>query len=146
MPEPSSDSEPIAEERARKQRIKRLRPDQKFKRGDIVLTKQQKFEKNGKRYRAVVELGKQCWAQHMKGWKWSYKIGSESGERFIFWSPESNLEKLDIVPGDEVKSHFHHQEVTGVVDRVFVDDDNQVAYDVRYNARAILKEDQLTKP
>ena len=145
MSDSSSDGESTAEPQAKRQRIEEPRPERRFTTGDTAVTKHKGLEKNGTMYRLVVKLEDYSWCQFQKEWKWSYKVTSAIGEYLHLASIESTLIKLDICNGDQVKLGVNGEQVTGIVECVSMDEDDQISYEVRYNALVTKKQDQLTK-
>lgn len=116
----------------KKRRIDFVKPEPKFKTGDWVLTNKPGYQKNDNGIRAVVQLEHPMWNYNFGEWAWAYTIRRTTGERFSVAVRESNLTKLAIVPGDEVISELDGEEAVGVVARVFLDDENEVACEVHY--------------
>lgn len=128
-----------------RQSTRGARPEPRFKAGDTVITASAKVKKGRRKLRVLVKLEKRWWSKKAAKWRWDYEVTAESGEVFTFWSSEARMEKPDYACGDHVKLQVNNQEVNGVIEKVFVNDENQVSYDVRYGMLVTTTSPQLKR-
>ena len=115
-----------------------------LKRGDIAVTNYKVLLRNGKLYRVIVELMGYVWIASNQELVWKCLTHASSGEKFAMVVADKHLTRLDIKFGDEIKLVVDGEEVTGVVGRVFVDEENEVSCKV-HSLTIVSKVDKVMK-
>ncbi len=104
-----------------------------FKSGDWVITKKPSYyQRSNRGSRAVVQLEHPTWDFTFGERAWAYTTKSPTGEEFSTRIRESNLTRFAVVPGDEVKTEGDGLDVIGIVGRVYLDGDDEMACEVHY--------------
>ena len=147
MSKPAIINGPTTESPAKKQRTDTVDTEPQYKEGDRLVTrlKTVTVSESSRTYVPILEVIRASWSDESGEWEYECSVQVKSVELFAMTALESEVKKLDADCSDKVKVEVHGYGATGLIEHVYVDDDNQLSCKVRFKLDMGLKLHRVTQ-